>query len=164
MKYVKNIHASTMGGEPFTLVEEQEGNDENSTRVLSSKLSQWLKTVPSNPGVIKFKLQPILSLLTPERFPDPDANIISKSMAIEKLINRYSNGTQARCFNDCTGPLNGKCVPMKDASIKKDYFNFGTCQCSPGFEGPDCSTPGTMPTAPTPPTTPFRTTIPHGKK
>ena len=161
MKYVKNTHASTVGGEPFTLLDEQTANEENATEILPSRLSHWLKTVPSNPAVIKYKLESIANLLTLSRFPQPNANIAEKARVIESVINRLTNGTQARCFNDCTGPLNGQCLPMKDSSTKKKSFNFGTCQCSPGFSGADCSKPGPMATLPTPPTTPYRATIPH---
>ncbi len=67
---VKNIHVSTMGGQPFHAIQLVNGK-ENS---LLSKLNEWMKSVSRNPVIIKFNRLPIQNLLTRQRF-NSDPNI-----------------------------------------------------------------------------------------
>ena len=41
MKYVKNTHASTVGGEPFTLLDEQTANEENIFQFWNMSMFTW---------------------------------------------------------------------------------------------------------------------------
>ena len=156
-RYLKNIHASTMGGEPFDAIQ-GENKKENSSdcSTSSSKLTEWMQSVSRNPVIIKFNTLSMQNLLTRARFPS-DPKIDDKATAFQVTLNKFNRANPVRCFQSCSGK--GDCIPAPSGS-GGDLFNHGTCKCGENFSGPACATPSN-PTAPTPPTTPYRTTIPH---
>lgn len=118
-KFVKEVQSNfstTLGGD-----------------VQLTTLSQWSKTVPSNPVIIEFVLQDIMRLFTRNYFPT-DPLITNKSRLIEQVLQKYINGS-VYCYNNCGGNgIRGTCEPS-------GYFQFGVCRCKPGWSGFDCSTP-----------------------
>jgi hypothetical protein len=125
MKYVKNVYASTSGGDPF------DNSNRNST-VQSSRLNDWFKTVPDNPVITRMSMNRLTGLLTKQRFPS-DPLIEDKARLIEQVWQKFDgNQKLAKCVNDCTSPSHGTCVPA-------GQFQFGLCVCKPGFTGHDCS-------------------------
>lgn len=126
MKYVKNVYASTAGGQPF------DNSIQNET-AKSIRINEWFKTVPDNPVIIQMRMTKMSELLTKDRFPT-DHQIEEKARLIELVWAKYDgNQTLARCVNDCTNPCHGRCVPT-------GYFQYGLCICQPSFTGHDCST------------------------
>ena len=99
IKHAKNAHASIVGDDPFHLLEEQAGNKRKCYTKIATNVSRWPKTVPWTLVVIQYKLESILNLIAPVRFPQTNANIDAKTKAIKRLINQI--------FNDCTDALNG---------------------------------------------------------
>jgi MAC/Perforin domain len=93
-------------------------------------IENWSETVPSNPTIVKFGIRHILNLLTRTRFPN-DSNIASKRSLIQRAQQKYTN-TSLSCYDDCTSPSHGECV-------SSGYFQFGLCQCKPGWSGISCS-------------------------
>ncbi|UJR12390.1 hypothetical protein I4U23_016567 [Adineta vaga] len=123
MKYVKNIYASTAGGQPF----------DNSIQNATIPLNEWFKTVPNNPVITQMRMTKLSELLTKERFPY-DNQIEDKARLIESVWAKYDgNQNLAKCVNDCTSPCHGRCIPT-------GYFQYGLCVCQESFTGHDCST------------------------
>ena len=125
MKYVKNIYASTSGGQSF------DNSIQNDT-VKSNRLQDWFRTVPDNPVITKMSMNKLTDLLTNKRFSF-DPLIEDKARLIEQVWEKYDgNQKLAKCVNDCTSPCHGRCIPT-------GHFQFGLCSCNPGFTGHDCS-------------------------
>ncbi|CAF1269592.1 unnamed protein product [Adineta steineri] len=117
-KYVKSSTATTVGGATFAA---------------SQKLNEWFQTVPKNPVIIKFTLQPIFDLITSERFGN-DSQIDLKADYIKRTLEDYLNQTSlVYCENKCTDPNQGVCRPL-------DAYGYGLCKCFNGYDGFDCST------------------------
>ena len=109
-------------------------------------LNDWFTTVEDNPVVIKYTIQSIFDLITPERFPN-DTNIETKSKYIMQALEQYINKTSTvYCENQCTNEAQGVCTPL-------GAFGYGLCTCMHGYTGFDCSHPPTT-TAPPPPPPP----------
>ena len=126
MKYVKNVYASTAGGQPF------DNSIQNGTEK-TMLLNEWFKTVPNNPVITQMGMTKLSELLTKERFPN-DTQIEDKARLIESVWAKYDgNQKLVKCVNDCTSPCHGGCVPT-------GYFQYGLCVCKAGFTGHDCST------------------------
>ena len=125
MKYVKNVYASTIGGEPF------DNSIQNDT-VKLDRLNNWFKTVPDNPVITRFSANKLTQLLTKKRFPT-DPLIEDKARLIEQVWAKFDGNQElAKCVNDCTSPCHGRCVSA-------GHFQFGLCKCNTGFTGHDCS-------------------------
>lgn len=142
MNSVKNVKVSTIGGRPYAPVS-------TDLPQLSPTLNDWAQSVPSNPAIIKLKLESILDLITSHYFPN-DTQINEKARAVEQALIQYANEMRINCYRSCTSPANGICQTSNTANP----FMFGTCKCNPRYTGPDCATP-IDPTVPTPPTTRF---------
>ncbi|CAF1340921.1 unnamed protein product [Rotaria sordida] len=98
------------------------------------KLNEWFQTIPDNPVIIKFTIQSIFDLITPERFPN-DTNIQEKAGYIMQALEEYVNKTSTvYCENQCTNAAQGTCQPL-------GAYAYGICVCSNGFSGFDCSRP-----------------------
>lgn len=113
MRYVKTVYATSLGGD-----------------ISIQDINQWSKTVEANPVVIKLGIRYIFDLITKARFPS-DPNILLKASLIKQALDKYIQ-TPLFCYNNCTSPLNGECVPT-------GYFRFGQCKCKPGWSGVSCS-------------------------
>lgn len=146
-RYVKNIRATTMGGEPFDAIE---GENEKETGAgcssSSARLTQWMQSVSDNPAVIKFNTLPITDLLDSQRFP-LDPQIMQKRRAIQSTITKFSSQIGGRCLRDCSG--NGDCIPASSDS-SASLFNMGTCRCDANFDGAACNIRKDMMTTTTP--------------
>jgi hypothetical protein len=113
IKEVQSIYTTTLGGDPSI-----------------NNLAEWSKTVLNNPVIIKFKVQDIFRLFSKFRFPN-DPLITNKSKLIEKTLEKYL-ANSIYCYNNCGGNgTRGTCVPT-------GLFQFGICQCKPGWTGVDC--------------------------
>ena len=135
-RYVKNIRATTMGGEPFDAIDgENEKETGTGSSLASSRLTQWMQSVSDNPAVIKFNTLPITDLLDRQRFPS-DPQIMQKRRSIECTISKFSSQIGARCIRDCSGK--GDCIPASPDS-SASLFNVGTCRCDENFDGPACN-------------------------
>jgi hypothetical protein len=113
MKEVQSSFATKLGGDPSKV-----------------QLDQWVRSVPSNPVVIKFGIRNLLDLLTSARFSN-DAQIHNKSKLIEKILKKYLQHP-LYCHNNCSDPTRGKCQ-------ESGYFQYGLCECNVGWAGADCS-------------------------
>ncbi|CAF0800498.1 unnamed protein product [Adineta steineri] len=115
MNEVHESHGTKLGGDPSI-----------------TDLYQWVKTVPSNPVIVKFGIRSLFDLLTSQRFPN-DVKIHNKSKLIERVLQKYIQ-QPVYCFNNCTDALHGKCV-------MSGYFQYGECNCTSGWTGIDCAIP-----------------------
>jgi hypothetical protein len=117
MNQVQSTDATTLGGYPHL-----------------TTLSDWSKTVKSNPVVVQFTVRDIFRLLTKLHFPN-DSLITNKSALIKLTFDKHLNKSSIYCYNDCGGNdgSHGTCVPS-------GHFQFGECQCKPGWTGADCTT------------------------
>ncbi|CAF1177634.1 unnamed protein product, partial [Rotaria sordida] len=96
-RYVKSSMATIIGGEIYK-------NDQ--------KLNEWFQTIPDNPVIIKFTIQSIFDLITPERFLN-DTNIQEKAGYIMQALEEYVNKTSTvYCENQCTNAAQGTCQPL----------------------------------------------------
>jgi hypothetical protein len=94
---------------------------------ISRPIADWIKTVPDNPAVIKFKIRYLSNLMTSHRFPN-DTNIKTKLMLMNRALDDYiENFLPKFCPQNCSGEERGICqwgdlkVPM--------------CKCKPGYTG-----------------------------
>jgi hypothetical protein len=78
----------------------------------------------------------IVKLLTTKNFPN-DSYIQKKSKLVEKAIERYLNGQNIICLNNCTDSNHGECNTRRTTP-----FLLGTCECRSGWKGNDCSKRG----------------------
>jgi hypothetical protein len=116
-KEVQSIYSSALGGD-----------------VHLNNVTEWSKTVPSNPVIIEFALRDVFRLFTKHYFAH-DTLITNKSKLIEKALEKYIAGP-VYCYNNCGGNgTRGTCEPS-------GYFQFGICKCKPGWTGSDCETVG----------------------
>ena len=117
LQQVQSSQATTLGGDPFLMT-----------------ISNWSRTVPSNPVIVQFAVRDIFSLLTSQYFPT-DRLIKNKTALFKQTLAKYLNTTDY-CYGDCGGNngSRGTCVPS-------GHFGFGVCECKPEWSGPDCTVP-----------------------
>ncbi|CAF0844883.1 unnamed protein product [Adineta steineri] len=116
-RYVKSSMATTVGGAPYK--DKQNLND-------------WFTTIQNNPVTIKYTIQSIFDLITPQRFPN-DTNIEKKAEYIMQALEQYVNKTATvYCENQCTNEAQGICKPI-------GAYGYGLCSCINGYSGFDCS-------------------------
>ena len=111
MRYVRATRATTLGGD-----------------ISPQNIDEWLKSINTNPVVIKFGVKFFFDLLNVQRFPN-DQNITAKSKLIEQALENYIRNP-VYCYRNCSGK--GTCRPS-------GYFQFGVCECVKGWSGIDCS-------------------------
>jgi hypothetical protein len=94
---------------------------------ISKPIADWIKTVPNNPVVIKFKIRYLPELMTYRRFPN-DRNIGTKLMLMDLALDDYIKSFSLKfCPQNCSGEERGSCewgdmkVPM--------------CKCKPMYSG-----------------------------
>ncbi|UJR06611.1 hypothetical protein I4U23_010895 [Adineta vaga] len=115
MKEVQSLKITTLGGDPHLM-----------------NLSDWSKTVATNPVIIKFVIKDIFNLLNQRFFPN-DLLIKNKSSLIEKILDQHLSSS-IYCYKNCgDNGTRGTCEPT-------GYFQFGICKCKPGWTGSDCET------------------------
>jgi hypothetical protein len=118
MSQVQSTTATTLGGNPHL-----------------TTLPEWSRTVPSNPVVVQFTIRDIMRLLTKRHFLN-DPFILTKSLLIKSILEKYLKSIPTYCYNDCGGNngSHGTCISV-------GHFQMGNCSCKPQWTGLDCSVP-----------------------
>ena len=116
MKQTLSTHATTLGGDPSL-----------------TTISEWSKTVPSNPVVVQFTVRDIFRLLNTHYFPN-DTQITQKSALIKLALDKYLNKTSDYCYGNC-----GENDDSRGICVSSGYFKFGTCDCKQPWSGGDCT-------------------------
>ena len=94
--------------------------------------AEWSNTVQDNPIITKFTIRDISRVLKSLYFPN-DPMIKNKSALIAKTLEKYLDGS-IYCYGSCGNSTQGTCKST-------GYFQFGFCECNPGWTGSNCETP-----------------------